>query len=168
MPFGVLAEDDEVDVLRAPPFERDHAVGERLDRADVGVEIEPETHAEENVARVLVRRNAGVAEGPEQDGAGLVLDALGDLLRVGGAVSQVAFGAEVEVPQVERQAPSVAIELEDARGLGDDLGPHAVAREDGDRAWCRGPWVQRYHGGRNRMLWSRHAPTRTALDRGAV
>ena len=55
-PLGVLAEDDEVDVLRRAPLQRDEAIGERPHGADVGVEVEAEAHAEEDVARVLERR----------------------------------------------------------------------------------------------------------------
>ena len=51
---------------------------------------------------------------------------------IGGAVAQVAVGAEVERPELERKAARVAVVLEHARGLGDDLGPDAVPGDDGD------------------------------------
>ena len=140
-PLGVLAEDDEVDVLRGAPFERDEAIVERLHRADVGVEVEAEAHAEEDVARVLEAGDARIAEGAEEDGARFVLHAVGDLLRVGGAVFEVAVGAEVELPQVEAQAALVAVELEDARSLGDDLGADAVAGKNREEGHGRGDYA---------------------------
>ena len=105
---------------------------ERADRADVRVEVEAEAQAEEDVARVLERRDARIAERAEEHGARLARDALAHLRGVGGAVPQVAIGAEIELPEVERQAARVPVELENARGLGDDLGADAVARDDGD------------------------------------
>ncbi len=67
--LGVLAEDDDVDVLRGAALERDEAIGERAHGADVGVEVEAEAHAEEDVARVLEVGHARIAEGAEEDGA---------------------------------------------------------------------------------------------------
>ena len=45
---------------------------------------------------------------------------------------EVPVRAEVEVPERQRQPARVAVVLEDAARLGDDLGPDAVAGEDGD------------------------------------
>ena len=88
------------------PFERHQAIGQSaLHRADVGVEIEPEAHPEEDVARVLEAGHARVAEraraAPRR--TRVRISAM-HLLREGGPVAQVAIGAEVELPQLERQA----------------------------------------------------------------
>ena len=50
--LGVLAEHDEVDVLRAAVLQRAEAIGEQLDRPVVDVEVELEPGAEQDVARM--------------------------------------------------------------------------------------------------------------------
>ncbi len=64
--LGVLAEDDEVDVLRAPALERDEAVAERADGADVRVEVEAEAQAEQDVAGVLEPGTRGSPSAPSR------------------------------------------------------------------------------------------------------
>ena len=59
------------------------------------------------------------------------------LVGVRRAVAQVAVGAEVELPEVQRQAALVPVEVEHARRLRDDLGADAVAGEDGDELLVR-------------------------------
>jgi hypothetical protein len=130
--LGVLAKDDEVDVLRAAGLERDEAIGQRANGADVGVEVEAEAEPEEDVAGVLQAGDARVAESAEEDGAGLRGDAIADVGRERRAVPEVAFGAEVQRPEVQREGAGVAVELEHPRGLRDDLPADAVPGQDGD------------------------------------
>ena len=61
-PFGVFAEDDDVDVLGRAVLERNEAIVERLHGADVGVEIEAEAKAKEDVTHVLETRHARIAK----------------------------------------------------------------------------------------------------------
>ena len=131
-PLGVLAEDDEVDVLRAAGLERDQAIRQGADGADVGVEVEAEAQSKEDVAGVLEARHARVAEGTEEDGARRPGDAIADVGREGRAVPEVAVCAEVERPEVEGKASGIAVVLEHASRLRDDLRADAVARKDGD------------------------------------
>src|SRR6185295_10061166 len=77
-------------------------------------------------------RDAWIAERAEEDRARVASNAIGDLVRECRAVLQVAIGAEIEVPQIERQFALVPDHLEEPRGLGDDLGADAVTRNDGD------------------------------------
>jgi hypothetical protein len=65
-PLGVLAKDHEVDVLRAVVLERAQAVVEAAHRAHVGVEVEPEAKAEEDVPRVLVGGTRGSPRAPRR------------------------------------------------------------------------------------------------------
>ena len=93
----------------------------------------------------------------------VALDAIGDFFREGRSVLQVAVGAEIELPQIERQFALVADDLEEARGLGDDLGADAVTRNDGDELarhgtlfYCTSRWASR---AKARRCTGAHAPS---------
>src|SRR5207245_10925116 len=66
--LGVLADDDEVDVLGLDSFQRAEPGIEQPHRADVGVEVHLEAHAEENLFGVNVGWHAEIAEGSDEDG----------------------------------------------------------------------------------------------------
>ena len=68
-------------------FRRESRRGEGLHGAHVRVEVEAEAETEQDVAGVLEAGHAGIAERAEEDGARLVRDAIGDLLREGRAVA---------------------------------------------------------------------------------
>ena len=74
--LGVLAEDDEVDVLRRLPLERREPLVEESRGALVHVEIELEAHPEQDVARVLVAGHARVAERADEDRVEVAAEAL--------------------------------------------------------------------------------------------
>jgi len=109
----------------------------RAHRPDVGVQVQPEPQPEQDVARVLEPGHSRVAEGAQQDGARLALDARVDLGRVRGPVPQVTVGAQIEGPQLDREAARVAVQLENAHGLRDDLGTDAVPGDDGNELGVR-------------------------------
>ena len=126
--FGAFTHDDEIDVTR---------VGERrgnalvqLGRTQVHVLVQVEAELEQQAAFQNARLDARIADGAQQDGVGL-LDALLFLLGEDRAVTQIAFGTEVEM---------LVIEFGDAFGrlLQSLLGPrshflaNAIARNDGD------------------------------------
>ena len=70
-PFGVLAEHDEVDVVRRAVLQRAEPLVEQPDRPVVDVEIELEARAEQDVARVAVVGHARIAERADEDGVEL-------------------------------------------------------------------------------------------------
>jgi hypothetical protein len=104
--FGILAKHHEIDVGLAPVLQRHQTIGQRAHGANVRVQVEAEAHSEQDVARMLHVGNACVAERAEQHRRAFALDRDVDLLWKGGAVAQVALRAEIELPQVERKAPS--------------------------------------------------------------
>ena len=126
--FGAFTHDHEVDVTR---------VGERrgnalvqLGRTQVHVLVQVEAELEQQAAFQNARLDARIADGTQQDGVGL-LDALLFLLGEDRAVTQIAFGTEVEM---------LVLEFGDAFGrlLQSLLSPrshflaNAIARNDGD------------------------------------
>jgi len=60
--LGVLANDDEVDVLGLLVLERAQMLGIELDRAQVHVEVETEAQARDDAELELADRNAGIAD----------------------------------------------------------------------------------------------------------
>ena len=130
--LGVLAEDDEVHVASAAPLEGDEAVGERTTGAHVGEEVVTLAHAEDDVPRMLHARHPRIAQGPEEDRRALPLDRHADLRWEGGAIPQVTVRAQVQLPEVERQATLLAHQLEEQLALPDHLGADPVASDQGD------------------------------------
>ena len=119
--FGVLADDDEVDVGVA-------SVGRGDERAVVHVEIELEAHAEEDAAlhdpASLARGRAHRAEEHRVE----LAHGLEVLVGEDRAVTFVAFPAQVERGRLVADAGRV----EALDGLGDDLGADAVSPDDPD------------------------------------
>jgi hypothetical protein len=130
--LGVLAEHHEIHVLRRPPLERHQPVGQRFHRPDVGVEIEALAHPEDDVAGMLEARHPRVAERAEQHRRALPLDRHPDLRREGRPVAQIPVGPEVEIPQVEGQAPLFLEKLEQQPTLANHLGTDAISPEQRD------------------------------------
>ena len=126
--FGAFTHHDEVDVTRVGERRRDTLV--QLGRTQVHVLVQVEAELEQQAAFQNARLDARIADGAQQDGVGL-LDALLFLLGEDRAVTQIAFGTEVEM---------LVIEFGDAFGrlLQSLLGPrshflaNAIARNDGD------------------------------------
>ena len=126
--FGAFTHDDEVDVARVGERRRDTLV--QLGRTQVHVLVQVEAELEQQAAFQNARLDARIADGAQQDGVGL-LDAVLFLLGEDRAVTQIAFGTEVEM---------LVIEFGDAFGrlLQSLLGPrshflaNAIARNDGD------------------------------------
>ena len=67
--FGVLADDDEVDVVGPLAGQRRLHAGEQLHRAEVDVLVEAEPQFQEQALLHDSRRHVGMADGAEQDGA---------------------------------------------------------------------------------------------------
>ena len=126
--FGAFTHDDEVDVARIGERRSDALV--QLGRTQVHILVQVEAELEQQAAFQNAGLDARVAYGAQQDGVGL-LDALLFLFRKDRAVTQIAFGTEVEM---------LVLEFGDAFGrlLQSLLGPrshflaNAIARNDGD------------------------------------
>ena len=127
-PLGVLAHDDEVDVLRALVLERAVDARVELHRPQVDVLVELEAQPQQDALLEDARRDVRVPDGAEVDGvepAQLLEDGVGQDL----AGPHVALAAEVELREVELDAgPAPSSTFSPSR---DDLGAGAVAGEDG-------------------------------------
>ena len=66
-PLGVLAEDDEVDVVWPAVLERTETLVEQPHRPVVDVEVELEARAEQDVARVAIVGHARIAKRADED-----------------------------------------------------------------------------------------------------
>ena len=127
-----------VAVLGALVLQGHQPVVEAEHRPDVAVEVEPEAQAEEDVARVLQPRNAGVAEGPEQHGVTGLAD---DAPILGGKrdpVAQISIGAEVEGHELEWIAAQLGEALQERDPDRDHLLSDAVPLDDRDALGLHG------------------------------
>ncbi len=121
--FGVLTDDDQVDVVRPDVLER--AVDARVEhgRPDVDVLIETLAHAEKRLDGDVVRRQRLVPQRPQEDGV------------EGPQLVQVILGRAAARRFVQPGVPADAGEIdfhrqaaEDLLGLVDDFRSYAVAR----------------------------------------
>ena len=129
--FGVLADDDEVDVVGALAGQRRFHAGEQLHRPEVDVLIEAEAQFQEQALFQDARGHVGMADGAQQDGA-----VAAQLVQRGGrqdfAGLQVAVAAEVEVVQFVADAFQLGHGLEDLHAFGRHFRPGAVAADHGN------------------------------------
>ncbi len=128
--LGVLAKDDDVDgALDAvrPGLERAEVRVQQLDRAQVDVQVEAEAEAEQDVPRVLVARNAGIAERAEEDRVGLAPKPPQLAVRQRLAGGQVAVGAPGQLLERVLHSMGGACDLERAARDGKNLRAHPVA-----------------------------------------
>src|SRR5262249_40647121 len=61
--LGILAKDDEVDVFTMASLERREKVIEQPDRSKIDIEIQAKTQSGQNIDRMLIRWDTGIAEG---------------------------------------------------------------------------------------------------------
>ena len=102
------------------------------DGAEVDVEVEPESQAQQDVACVLVPRNAGIAERAQEDGVHVVAQMAERRLRERLPRLEIVSGGVRQPFEVQAEAVlgGRAIQHRDRRL--DDLGSDAVPRDDSD------------------------------------
>src|SRR5438132_1660796 len=102
------------------------------DGAEVDVEVEPESQAQQDVACVLVPRNAGIAERAQEDGVHVVAQMAERGLRERLPRLEIVSGGVRQSFEVQAEAVlgGRAIQHRDRRL--DDLGSDAVPRDDRD------------------------------------
>ena len=125
-PLGVLADDDEVDVVRALVLQRAVDAGVELHRAQVDVLVELEAQAQEQALLEDAGLHVRVADGAEVDGVEAA-QLLEHRVRQDVAGLHVALAAEVVVLEVELEAELRLRRFEHLQPLADDLRPGAVA-----------------------------------------
>ena len=96
--------DDKIDVLRLDAFQRTERRIQQAHRANVGVQVHLEAHAEQNFFGVDVGLDAGIAESADQDGVEVARQHGEAIGRDGGLVAQITIGTPVEFGQFNRRA----------------------------------------------------------------
>ena len=139
LPFGVLAEDDEVDLLAALALERREPIVEQRAGAEVDVEVEPEAQAQQDLAGVGVVLDAGVADGAEEDGVVVAAEGVERPLGQGHAGVEVALGAVVEAVPAQAQGVLAVDVLQQPQALLGDLDACPITRDDRDACHVRAP-----------------------------
>src|SRR5262249_15995012 len=125
--LGVLADDDEIEVVRAGSgYPRPLPGG-----AQVHVEGELEAKAKEQAGLEHSGGDRRTADGAEEDGISL-LQVIERVVRQNLAGSQVVLGAERAGPPVDREAMPLACLVDQIAGDRRDLRADAVARQVGD------------------------------------
>lgn len=119
--LGVLADNDHVDGLGGRE--------DRLDGADVGVEVELLAQGD-NGRRVALDGRRGGGDGAEEGTVALVAQNLDRLVGEGGAGALKRLEAGVEVGELELEAEVGGEGLEDAAAGGDDLLADAVTGDE--------------------------------------
>ena len=140
-PFRVLADDQQVDGAGGVVFQGRVVLVEEIDRAEAAIEIEL-------LAQVELRRHldaggpahVGQSHGAEQDGVEF-LGALEGGGRQGVARAEVLAGADAERFEFKRDWVAGGNGMEDADGLGSDLGADAVAGHESDAVSFHGSWT---------------------------
>src|SRR5262245_38621598 len=132
-PLRVLTKDNEVDLLAGAVLQRAQPIVKQMHGPIVGIEIELESGAEQNVSRMAVVGDARVAKRPNED-------------RVERSQRVIAAGGNGDAgPEVMVRAPWQLLEFDatesakDESGRGDDFGANAIAGDDGNlaRGQCR-------------------------------
>jgi len=130
--FGVFAEDHEVDVFGGAIAEGSEAIMKEFGGASVDVEVEFEAEAEENVGGVLIGRDAGIAEGAEEDGVEFVAQEFDGAFGKRDFFAEIFVGAPIEFDELERAIAFGYGGFDDLDGDGSDFLADAVAGDDGD------------------------------------
>src|SRR5207237_7897437 len=126
--LGVLAKDDELEVLAPLSLQRAEPVVDQDAGAQVDVQVQLEAHREEDALGVLVAWNARIADGAEVDGGVLAAQRIHEPRREGRAIAQVPIGAEIEPVELQRKPEALQHAHADAR----DFRAASVAWADGD------------------------------------
>ena len=106
-PLGVLAEHDEIHVLRPAPLQRAEPLVQQLDGAVVREQVEFEARAEKDVTSVAVVGNARIPERADEHGVELA-QVIVPVRRDGHTGLQVVIGAPGQVLHVERPPEAIA------------------------------------------------------------
>ena len=129
--FGVLADDDEIDVARPLAGQRGLDAGEELDGPEIDVLVEAETQGQEQALFQHAGGDVGMAHGAQEDGleGGQFVD---DILGQDLAGAEESLAAEIEILEFVANAFQGRDGLEDLDGFGGDFRAGPVAAHHGD------------------------------------
>ena len=127
-PFGILSENDEIDIFRLNAFQRAECGIEQADRAHVSVKVHFEAHAEQNFLGMNIGLHTWVAEGSDQNGIEVAGQHGESIRRNRRLVAQEAVGAPIEFGQIDGCSRG----LDRVHSLRDNFFADAVAGYHGD------------------------------------
>jgi folate-binding protein YgfZ len=126
--FSVFADHNEVHVLRLNALQGAERIIEQAHRTEVCIQVHLESHAEENLFGVNIRRNPGISERTHHDGIKVAGQHGKTIVRDGGAIFEIAVGTPIEMREGNRSAGR----FNDSDRLGNHFLANAIAGQDGD------------------------------------
>src|SRR6516162_7530198 len=130
--FGILTENDKIDVLLAVVLQGTKPGIEQLHRPLVHVEVKPEAGTQEDVRRVLHIRHAGIAHRSDEDSVELPAEHVQRTLGQGNSLAQVFLCAPIEGFELDRQLTRLGQPSENLYGLSRNVDADAVTGNYGD------------------------------------
>ena len=103
-PFGIFANHDEIRVSWFDAFERAKRRIQQPHRPDIGVQVHPAPHAQQDFFSMNVGRHARIAEGAHQDGVEISCQGSKTVRRDGNFVGEIAIGSPIERRQFDWRA----------------------------------------------------------------
>ena len=128
--FGVLAEDDEIDVGGPAVFQRTEPLVQQPNRPIVDIEIELEARAEQDVARVTHVGDARIAERADVDRGEVVAQRRVAVRRQADAGLQIVVGAVRQHLEIDGPAENFARGAKHFHGFGGHVNANSVTCDD--------------------------------------
>ena len=128
--FGILAKNDEANVVFAAIAQRSQRCVEQLHGPRVHVEIELGAQAEQNIGGVAIRRHARIAHSAEKNGVEIAPEHFHGAGGKRGAVAQEALGAPIELHEFGLAVGFSNGSAKNPYGLRYDFHAGAVARNE--------------------------------------
>src|SRR3970040_2095969 len=129
-PLGVFTENNEVNVALVAASQGRQAFVEEFDRAKIDVEIELETHSEEDISGVLHGRDARVAEGADKDGITFPAQCLKGAGGEADAVAKITLRSPIKMNQLEVLAANPRHRFENLDRFSRDVHADAVSGDN--------------------------------------
>src|SRR6266704_3852413 len=129
-PFGILAKNDEANVIFAAVAQRRERTIKQLDGARVHVKIELGTQAEKNIGGMAIRRHARIAHGAEENSVKIAPEHLHRARRQRGGVAQEALRAPIKLHEFRLALGFGDGGAKNPHGFRYDFPADAVARND--------------------------------------
>ncbi len=131
--LGILADDDEIDILRPLVLERSLHPRKQLYRPQIDVLVQPEANIKQQLPLENAGRHIRMTDGPQEHGIELA-KLIEAIFRQGFARFEIAIAAPIERCELELQVFQFADRLKNFDALSRYFGPCAVAANDGNFA----------------------------------
>src|SRR5579883_174627 len=130
--FCIFPENHEANIFFRAASERSKPRVQEFDRPGIDEEIELEAEAEKDVGGMLVRGNARIAKGPEQNGVEFVAQHFDRARWKTDAIAQVAVGVPVEFDKLDGALGRRDDTADDVHGNGSHFPADAIAGNHGN------------------------------------